>query len=147
MMKKNCQPRNLRVFCTRIFCSSNEVMRKEFDKDIIIHFENCIHNLAYFTFYSTVVSVTFRYIFMVIVLPLESLYSFNAGYGHKPEKLHLAAVNDEIPLEECNPSLYAHCFLEPLESSSKLFLSCLYIDLIRNKTYEIVSRPILVYCK
>lgn len=80
---------------------------------------------------------SYAYIFMVIVLPLESLYSFNAGYGHKPEKLHLAAVNDEIPLEECNPSLYSHCFLEPLESNSILFLSCLYIDLIRNKTYEI----------
>lgn len=145
-MKKNCQLRNLREFCTRIFYNSNEVMRKEFDKDIL-HFENYIHILAYFTFYSTEVYVSFRYIFMVIVLPLESLYSFNAGYGHKPEKLHLAAVNDEIPLEECNPSLYSHCFLEPLESNSILFLSCLYIDLIRNKTYEIVSRFISVCCK
>lgn len=72
---------------------------------------------------------------MVIVLPLESLYSFNAGYGHKPQKLHLAVVNDEIPLENCSPLLYSDCFLD----TNSLSLSCLYIDLIRNKTYEIVS--------
>lgn len=74
---------------------------------------------------------------MVFILPILQICIFNTVYGHEPDHLSIAIVNDEIPLNRCNFSINRGCFLD---ENSKTFLSCIFLDILRNKTYEMVSR-------
>lgn len=74
---------------------------------------------------------------MVFLLPIIQICIFNWVFGHLPENLHVAVVNEEISLKNCNVSSSLGCFLDERQD---MFLSCLFVDILRSKTYKIVSK-------
>lgn len=80
------------------------------------------------------ISLPFRFMIFVVVLPLLQTYLFNTAIGRKPKNVHLAVINDEIA--DCDYSAYQGCFLDENQTVS---LSCLYLEFMQNQTYKFVS--------
>lgn len=56
--------------------------------------------------------------------------------GRNPKNVNVAVINEEIPIAECEHITYSECFLNENQSVP---LSCLYLDLLGNNTYNFVS--------
>lgn len=76
----------------------------------------------------------------VIVLPVLQTYLFNVAIGRKPKNIQLAVVNDEISTANCSYSAYQGCFLDANQTVS---LSCLYLEVLQNESYNFVSTVLL----
>lgn len=75
-------------------------------------------------------------IFLTIMLPFLNTLFFNIAIGRNPRGLSIAVVNDEISMFNCTEAMYSTCFLD---DNSTVTLSCLFINLLRNKSYTVVS--------
>lgn len=129
MKTENIYPcKNWKEWYTRTCRDWNETTRKN---EFILNSSNT-QPVKYLTYYF----LSFRYFIMLFALPVLQCCNFNWVYGTLPENLHLAVVNDEISLKNCNSSSLFGCFLD---ERSDLFLSCLFLDIMQNKTYKIVS--------
>lgn len=73
-----------------------------------------------------------------MVLPILQSYLFNVTFGGRPTNLPIAVVNEEIKNDSCNSLTYDSCFLNE-EENQNIALSCLYLEFLRNKSYNLVS--------
>ncbi len=62
--------------------------------------------------------------------------------GTKPAHLPLGVVNNEIPVSHCNNTIFSGCFLHEDEFVP---LSCLFLQFMKNQTYDFVSPRLVVH--
>ena len=82
----------------------------------------------------------YRFLAFLLILPILQSYLFNVAIGGKPKHLNLAVVNEEMSPSNCAPSLYNGCVLSEEEIyNENITLSCMFLDYLKNETYNFVS--------